>query len=308
MSTRERSRSENGPPADNGSYQENGLTVLVPVFDDTPSRRILDTAFALVGITSGELLLVKAVAVPDQTPLELPDRILASHRNQLDATLAELPETEVPTRGVVRVGHTVERIVTTAVADHGGTVVVLERSEPTTDSSYRLLRSSPVEAIGTGADCDVVVGTETDDSDGVSSILVPVAEGPHTVRAVRVAARVAAYHDAAVELLHVVSDGASDQRVADGRDLLSTATDAVEWEGHADTWLLENDDVGEAIIEQSAYYDVTVVGAPQKGRLRQFVSGSTTADVERGADNTVLTVRKNRDEDTAVRRLLGRGT
>jgi nucleotide-binding universal stress UspA family protein len=284
------------------------MTVLVPVFDDTPSRHILDTAFALVGITSGELLLVKAVAVPEQTPLELPDRILASHRSQLDTTLAELPEAEIPTRGVVRVGHTVERIVTTAVAEHGGSVIVLEQSEPTTDSSYRPLRSSPVETIGTGADCDVVVGTEAVDYDGVSSILVPVAEGPHTMRAVRVAARVAAYHDAAVELLHVVSEGASDEGVADGRDLLSTATDAVEWEVHADTWLLENDDVAETIIEQSVYYDVTVIGAPQKGRLRQFISGSTTADVERGADNTVLTVRKNRDEDTVVRRWLGPGT
>lgn len=308
MSTRNQFDTESDPDDEDGNRQNSGATILVPVFDDTPPRIILDTAIALVEATSGELLLVKVVAVPKQTPLELTEDILDGHRRQLATALDELPETERPTRGVVRVGHKLERIIASAVTEHGVSAIAIGQPESSADSAYRPVRPPLVEAVGTDADCDLVAGIEAADYSDVASILVPIAGGPHSEFAIRFAQVLATYHDAWIELLHVIPEDASDDRVAEGERYLSRGLERIEDQETADTWLLENDDVAATIIEQSAYYDVTVIGAPQKGRLRQFVAGATTADVERGAKNTVLTVRKNRNDDSRVRRWLGRGT
>ncbi|MFT4889384.1 MAG: hypothetical protein ACI9YT_000293 [Halobacteriales archaeon] len=67
--------------------------------------------------------------------------------------------------------------------------------------------------------------------------------------------------------------------------------DGEQW----DTWLLEAEDVAEAIVEQSADYDATVLGALRKGRLRRFLFGSTTGAVQDRAESAVLTVWAERE-------------
>lgn len=204
-------------------------------------------------------------------------------------------------------GHKPERIITSAVEEHGVSTIVTEHPESSSASTYQPLCTPLVETVGATADCDVVVGAEAPEYDGTSSILIPLAGGPHSPCAIQIAQALATYYDAWIELLHVLPEEASDDRIAEGEQYLSEGIDQVEDQVNADRWLLESGDVATEIIEQSMYYDITVIGAPQKGRLRQFISGSTTTDVEREATNTVLTVRKNGD-DSCVRRWVGRGT
>lgn len=59
------------------------------------------------------------------------------------------------------------------------------------------------------------------------------------------------------------------------------------------TWVLEPTDPPEAIIEQWSYYGLTIMGAPTKSRLRQFIVGSTNMAVRANADSVVLSARNN---------------
>jgi nucleotide-binding universal stress UspA family protein len=295
-----------GPGPDTSDRQPSAKPIILPVFDNPPPRVILDTAVALAEFTAGELLLVKVVAVPEQTPLELTDTILDEHHQQLTAVLDDLPVTDRPTRGVVRVGHRRAHIIASAVDKHDGSTTVVEHPDSTT-STYRPLRPPLVEAVGTSADCDVVAGAAAADYEDVASILVPIAGGPHSECAIRVAHMLATYHDAWIELLHVIPEDAGADRVADAEQYLTTERERIDSHENVDTWVYESDDVAATIIEQSTYYDVTVLGAPQKGRLRQFVSGATTADVERDAENTVLTVCKDGTAESCLHRWFGRG-
>jgi len=306
MDTNSRRNAGPDPDTRTGGRRKATKTIIVPIFEDTPPRVVLDTAAALAEFTAGELLLVKRVAVPEQTPLELPDASLDEHRRQLSAALEDLPATDRPTRGVVRVGHRRAHIIASAVDEHDGSTTIIESPEPTT-GARRSLRPPLVEAVGTSADCDVVAGSAASDYEEVASILVPTAGGPHSACAIRVAQTLATYHHARIDLLHVVPVDAIDDRVAEGEQSLSTGLDHIHSRENVDTRVYESDDVAGAIIEQSADYDVTVLGAPQKGRLRQFVSGATTADVERDAETT-LTVCKNRTDESCLQRWLGRGT
>ena len=123
--------------------------------------------------------------------------------------------------------------------------------------------------------------------DTLASILVPVAGGRHSQLAVETARAIAAATDAAIDLFHVVeADGtASRER---GEQILATAATALGEFDNVDTWLYEADSVAGAIIEQSTYYDLTVMGAPTVGPLERFVFGSTSTNVQRDAESPVV--------------------
>ncbi|ERH05886.1 MAG: universal stress protein UspA related nucleotide-binding protein [Halonotius sp. J07HN4] len=69
---------------------------------------------------------------------------------------------------------------------------------------------------------------------------------------------------------------------------MATAATALGEFDNVDTWLYEADSAADAIIEQSTYYDLTVMGAPTVGPLERFVFGSTSTYVQQDADSSVV--------------------
>ncbi|MDS0300858.1 universal stress protein [Halogeometricum sp. S1BR25-6] len=149
--------------------------------------------------------------------------------------------------------------------------------------------------------------TVTRDSqlEGISSVLVPVARGPHLDATLDMARAFAESSDAWVDLFHVVEE---EETESDVDDLFEYCSDRLLGFANFDTWRYEGEEgesPAQAIVEQSSYYDATVVGAPQKGRLREFVDGSTTEIVQSLCENAVVTVRSGEVEVSRLDRWLG---
>jgi nucleotide-binding universal stress UspA family protein len=123
------------------------------------------------------------------------------------------------------------------------------------------------------------------------SILLPVAGGPHSGLATDVARQIAAECEAWVDVLHVVPETATARQRQRGRGYLETARQRLTRPEQTTTRLLEADDVADAIVEQSAYYELTVIGAPTTGRLRRFIFGSTNRRIRGSARSVVLSAR-----------------
>ena len=137
--------------------------------------------------------------------------------------------------------------------------------------------------------------------DRVSSVLVAVGPGPHSGATVDVAREIAAATDAWLELFHVVPSDAALADAAPDDDASGTVApaDAADTDyaaagerllGRADRWLVEDRTAAGAIVEQSAYYDLVVVGAPTTGTVGRFVFGSTTDTVIGDAEVPVVVV------------------
>lgn len=264
--------------------------VLLPVGELSSSQGAETVAQALARYEGGDIILTRVVAVPEQTPLELPDRMLRPHREALCESVDSLSDSGVDTsvKRVIRVGHRPPRIVAHTAADHDATTIVT-RSPDTRPSLVPLRRSWP-EWLQANASSRLVVTHGAGELDHVSSILVAVAGGPHSGATVETARALAVDHDAWIDLLHIVKPDASDERQAQARQYLEESQQRLQGFDRHDTWLLEADDVVDAIAEQSAYYDVTALGGPRSGRLRRSICGSTTSDVETSAESAVLTV------------------
>ncbi|MFC7194261.1 universal stress protein [Halosimplex aquaticum] len=127
-----------------------------------------------------------------------------------------------------------------------------------------------------------------------SSILVPVARGPHSGLATRIAEAIARAYDCWMELFHVVPEDAPSEAERDADELLDAYQYRLDDDVDVDTHVLRASDPAEAIIEHSGYHSMTVLGAPEKGTLRRFLFGSTTDEVTQNTDaKPILTAHRN---------------
>ncbi len=182
--------------------------------------------------------------------------------------------------------------------------------------------SEAVHAVSAAAAVELNRVERATHPDRLSSILVAVGPGPHSGATVDIAKAIAEATDAWLELFHVVpsdaalADGdhadsgvdseisgdASETKTAyatDGERLLSAARDRLGGFDRADQWLVEDLTAAGAIVEQSPYYDLVVVGAPTTGTVGRFVFGSTTDTVVDDAEVPVVVVEA--DGSTALR-------
>lgn len=249
---------------------------------------LIPLAHAVADADGSDILVADVAAVPRQTPLGLSGTHLDSHRELLRRSVRAVDEADpgTPVEGLLRIGRDQSDALGNVVETHGVTTVVT--GDDDRSDSLLPFRRSRIDRLRAAASCSVVAAAGP--LDDVSSILVPVAGGPHSGRAIDVALALARRHDAWIDLLHVVEPDASLDTHIRARTYFEAGEERLGDYGTWDTWVLEADDVARAIVEQSAYYDATVLGAPQKGRLRRFVSRSTTADVQADAENAVLTV------------------
>ncbi len=147
------------------------------------------------------------------------------------------------------------------------------------------LRPTTTAKLARNGEADVLTVDRGSQFNTLASILVPITEGPNSPLAIETAIALAEVSGAAVDLFHVQTPDST----VDGQRLLSNARAGIsDTDVEVDTWHYEAPSATEAIIEQSAYYDVTVIGAPQSGPLKRFVFGSTAADVTDHAVSPVV--------------------
>lgn len=141
------------------------------------------------------------------------------------------------------------------------------------------------------APCDVVSVNGEGRSDDFASILVPTAGGPYAGLAIDVAVRIATATDAYIDLLHVLPEGADEAEEQAANERLADISDRIGRPKTVNPWVLRSDYPADTIVEQSAYYGLTVIGAPTSGRLKRFFHGSTSREIRREANSLVIAVR-----------------
>lgn len=268
-----------------------GNHILVPLLtrEIPPVLDQLKTATTLARVRNASLTIINPVSVPEQTPkvdgYEVTDSddsaLLEWAFKQTDDALPHVDGDFVDTRDVVKgVLHAVRaRDVDTLVVPSG--------------SRTGRLRKEATERIAAHADADVVIVNGKGGFETPPSILLPVAGGPHSGLAADVATTIATDCNAWIDILHVVDEDASPHKRERAEALVDDVYHRIARPESTTTWVHEATDTVEAIVEQSRYYGLTIIGAPTKGRLRQFIFGSTNTSVRKNAASVVLSVRNN---------------
>lgn len=276
--------------------------LLVPVANPETADRLLDTAIEIARDRDLEIHVLHVVTVPMQLSLEHARRSLDTDEGEstVEYAVEQAQAADVPATGRVRFGRDVARsILNVAGSTDAETILLGWRGRP---RRRDVILGSYIDEVLANASCDVAVKRIDREGGDVASVLVPVAGGPNTEYAAELAGAVARGNDASVELVTVVSPGAGDDAVADGRDLLTRTSPSLGAVETVTETVLRGDDVVETIVDRSSDHDVTVVGAAEDGLLQRVLVGSIPQAVGRQADGAVIMAKRHQGVSTALRR------
>jgi len=280
--------------------------ILVPVANPDHAEQLMRTARDIAADRGGEVLVLSVVELPEQTPLSEGDEYVDERRDLLDDAMSVTAgggDAEVPVNGTIRVGHHVDEAIVHTVIQHDSDAVLLGWHGRDTRRRDVILGST-VDTVVQEADCDVLV--ERIGSTGEpESVLLPTAGGPHARYAAEVARAISHMTGASITMLRVVDPDADEQAHGLVTSSFDEAASVLEDVPH-ETRLLEATDVAGAIVEETAGYDLTFMGATREGLFQQVVFGSIPEAVGRDAEGTVIMARKNLGITSRLRRLFSR--
>lgn len=285
--------------------QRAGGPVLVGVENVDHVQQLIRTAGDLASLGSGSVRLVTVAVKRSSSPVSVfTDETIVGEYAE---TSKELLAVATPPEGVtvereVVVGRSAARGLLAAVesTDPAALVVGWEEQSSRTDAVF----GTTVDTLVERAPCDLYVERVGREANGVDSILLPVAGGPHVETAARVAAAIAVRNDATVVVYTVdtPSEGGAGAFVDAGVDAVRTTVgDAVPVECS----VTAGEDVTAAIVDEASAHDVVVLGTTRQGTLRRKLLGSVPRRVVERTDRTVILAR-NGDVVGGPRNWLGR--
>ncbi|RQG92360.1 universal stress protein [Natrarchaeobius chitinivorans] len=275
-----------------------GDRLLVPVANPETADRLLDTAVDLAADRDLEIVVLTVVTVPMQLSLVQARQSLdvEDEEELVSDAVERVRGYDVDASGRVRFGRSVASGICGVAADVDAEAVLLGwRGRP---RRRDVVLGSYIDAVLADAPCDVLVERIDRDRTSVSSVLVPVAGGPHTALASSVAGSLARAYDARVELLTVVPDR-TEEAVSSARDMLTRTSPTLGAVESVEETVLEGP-VVDTIVDRSELHDVTVVGAAEGGLYRRVLVGDVPETVAREADGSVVMVKRNDPVSTAL--------
>jgi len=272
---------------------QNG-TLLVPVANPETVERLLDTAIDVARERSMRIVVLHVVEVPPQLPLSAGDSLIEEHGEEerlLDDAVERATAAGVTVESRMRYARDVATGIVGAVDVHDAdSLLVGWRGRP---RRRAVVLGSFLDRILGEAPCDVFVKRIRSPTGDITSILVPVAGGPHGELAAELAGTIASQHDAVVQFLHIQQPSASESAQEDAAVLLEESSSRLEdLDIRVEATVLRSEHVAGTITDETADHDLTILGATREPFLRRMLVGSVAEGVGRTAVSSVILARR----------------
>ena len=267
------------------------FSVLIPVATKEQARILGAIGSILAADRSGEVLALHVVQVPFQLSLGEGRLFLKEGRAYLEEVIRQAKKRDVPVHTIIRLGRNVASAIRRTALENASDLIVL--GWPGYTKSSGRLFGSVADPIVDNPPTDVVV-VRYRQRRPVRKVLVPVAGGPNSRRAVRMAvamARAGEDGPALVTLLHILPPGASTGDRVRGQRAVEDLLEGVEYD-RIEIKMLEAPDPVEAILENSQGYDLIVIGATDEPLFKNLLVGTMPERVARRASVTVMMVKR----------------
>ncbi|MFB6077442.1 MAG: amino acid permease [Halarchaeum sp.] len=269
---------------------ERDYRVVAPIANPDHVEQLMQTADDLAKANDGEVLVMSAVVLPDQTPLSEGRKFVGEKREVLDRAMRVAEDADVPVSGVVRIAHDPADAILNTAAQHEADAVLMGWSGKT-NRRRDVVLGTTVDEVATDASCDVFVEEAAGFRPDIDTILLPAAGGVNAEISAEAAAAVARTEDATVRAVNVVPTDASDAERRAGEETLAAARETLG-DVPVETALVESDDVADAIVAATEDADFTVIGATQEGLFEQVVFGTVPESVAKRAEGPVLMAKR----------------
>ncbi len=262
-------------------------SVLTPVATVEQAHKLGRIGSMLAAANDGEVLALHVVFVP-------PQLTLGEGRAMLDAVIEEANRFDVPVHTLIRIGRKVHEAIRQTVDENASDLLVLGWPGYTNTSGKMF--GSVIDPLLDNPPTDMaIVRYRRDAEDGpYHAILVPVAGGPNSRRAVRLAVQLAQMSldgPARVVIAHVVPPNATEAHRVSARKIFNYTLEGLDYP-HIETRFLVGDKVADAIIEASKDYDLVVMGATEEPLFKNLLVGNVTEAVVNNVQATAIVVKR----------------
>jgi amino acid transporter/nucleotide-binding universal stress UspA family protein len=276
-------------------------SVLVPVATQGQSHILGRIGAILAKAHDGEVLALNIARVPPQLELSEGRMFIREGRPALEAVIDEAREWDVPVHTMIRLGRDVAKAIRKTVAENATDLIVLGWPGYTNTSGRAF--GSVIDKIVDNPPTDIAV-VRYRKFQPLKSILVPVAGGPNSRRAVQMATDMASQaKDGPVKVtaLRIVREEATEaERVRAQKDLTRSVEGILNDE--VNLKLVAGNDVVETILKTAEDYDLIIIGATNEPFFSTLLIGSIPERVAQGARVTTIMVKRRHDPLRALLR------
>jgi amino acid transporter/nucleotide-binding universal stress UspA family protein len=267
-------------------------SVLVPVSNLAQAHILGQVGAALAHANGGEILALHVVQVPPQLDLGQGRLFLKEGRPYLQEVIEQAKPFDVPVHTVIRLGRNVPEAIRKTAVENASDMLVLGWPGYTRTSGR--LFGSVADPLVDDPPTDVAV-VRYRKKRPLRSVLVPVAGGPNSRRATKVAVAMAttgADGPARVTLLHVLPPDAGEGAHVRTRHALEFILEGIE-HPLIEMRIVEGADVVETVLAQSEGYDLIVLGATEEPLFKNLLVGKLPEKIARRASVTVVMVKRS---------------
>jgi amino acid transporter/nucleotide-binding universal stress UspA family protein len=269
-------------------------SVLVPVATNEQARILGKIGSVLACDQGGEVLALHVVQVPQQLSLPEGRLFLRDGRGYLEEVITQAKKCDVPVHTIIRLGRNVASSIRQTAEENASALMVL--GWPGYTRSAGRLFGSVADPLVDNPPTDVVV-VRYRAWRPLKKVLVPVSGGLNSRRAVRLAvsmARAERPKPAEVTILHVLPTQHGEAARVRGERAITESMDGITGldELHIERRVIEGEDAVQIILDESKGFDLIVLGASEEPVFRNFLVGTGPERVARGAEITVMMVKR----------------
>jgi amino acid transporter/nucleotide-binding universal stress UspA family protein len=273
------------------------FSVLVPVATQEQARILGQIGAIIAQAHQGEILALHVIKVPTQITLSEGRNVLKEGRPYLEKVIEQAKAREIPVHTLIRLGRNVADAVRKTSMENASDLIVLGWPGYT-NSSGRLF-GSVIDPIVHNPPADIAV-VRYRDYRPLKSVLVPVAGGLNSRRAVEMAINMASAANpepARVTLLHILPPGAPNSSHVRAEQAFREALIGINYD-YLETCMIEGSDIVETILkfadgnDERPSCDLIVTGATQEPLLKTLFMGNISARLAARAGVTVIMVKR----------------
>ncbi len=266
-------------------------SVVVPVVDQDQAHILGQIGAILAMANQGEVLALHIVRVPSQLTLGEGRLFLKEGRSLLETVILQAKQCDVPVHTVIRLGRGVAKAIRKTAEENASDLLLLGWPGYT-DSDNRSYGSVIDPLVNNPAvDVDVVRYRKFRP---LRQILVPVAGGPNSRKAVRMAVDMAAAAegpDVHVQVLHILPIQASESDYVRAKQVLSDVTEGIHYENLAQR-VVKGAAIVETILDEAKEADLIIIGCSEEPLFKNILVGNIPEQVARRAKVTVILTKR----------------
>lgn len=272
-------------------------SVLVPVASQEQARVMGQIGSILAQANKGEVIALLVMQVPPQMTLSDGRLMLKEGRPILENVIQQAKQRDVPVHTIIRLGRNIADVVRKTVEENASDLVVM--AWPGYTRSEGRWFGSVLDSIIRNPPADVAV-VRYREYRPLRSVLVPVAGGPNSRRAVKMAVNMAIAaeeNSVKVTLLHVIPPDAHSSYQARAERTFRESLEGISYR-NIDTKIEIGSDVVTTILSSAAPkddkpgYDLIVIGASQEPLLKNLFMGNIPAQIAQQAEVSVVMVKR----------------